>query len=385
MTNLDNPYGYTVFYGSATINTKIPQLLADMQMQGATWLRYQVPWSDIDVSANGVYTPGGPGTNLILAGLDKAVQLCNAAGINILFNIQYPPGNPATGTGYYTQLVAGSSPATYLPSASMTAAFALFLATRYNGGANGTLNALDIGNEDYDLAGNAQQVRDAGGTYLANSLVALYANCKAANPAMTIISGALLNQSVSHIQTWLTGLYQGGGLACCDALNYHFYKSGGTYPVGTDPEGGNVGFSLFWRTIRDTVAGFGLAKPIWVTECGYGTDVVDAFHQWQYLQKVFTAAMKSGIVEKVFHFTIGNNDVKSLTQHGTVDGLPETYQPAFYIMQTFIQQYPVWNTPPPKMLTCTAPGVNALTVSAPGQNPLTVSAQIPSLNMTEAS
>lgn len=350
-----NPYGYCIFDRRTTGDPLIPQILSDMVKQGASWLRYQLPWHYIDPLANGNYTTGA---NLQLAAMDDVVARCNKAGINIMLCIQEPPGDNQLGTGYYTQHVTEYGTSTYyLPDASKTAAFALFLAKRYNGGALGTVNALDIWNEDADLFGNPTGVRDVGGKYLANALVALYSNVKAANPSCLVVAGALLMQDTTHITNWLTLLNTGSGLSNCDAVNFHFYKGGGTYPIGKPPLGpgsGNVGYDLYWQTIAAALVSLGHAnKPVWNTEYGYsvpstgpggGPGNVDEKHQWQYMQMELDSARLSGVVTEVFWFTIGNDVPLSITQHGKVDGQLETYRLAFGKFSSYIAQFPQWGT-----------------------------------------
>ena len=82
---------------------------------------------------------------------------------------------------------------------------------------------------------------------------------------------------------------------------------------------------------------------LWITECGYGTDTVDTAHQASYMIDEFTSAMQSGFVTHIFPYTIGNNDVKSHTQHGTVDGQPEVYLPVYTSIQSFISENPQWS------------------------------------------
>lgn len=382
----NSAYGYTDFVSSGGVSAKLPQIITDMVAQGKTDLRLQIPWYLIDTAGNGV------STGYTWTGLDDAVSRCNAAGINIIFSIMYAPAggpNPSTlfpitsPVGFYTYAVSAAACGSgfqYLPDPQKMATFAIQVVQRYNGGAKGFLYAMEPGNEEGDLGGNANCVRDQGGVWTASVLTKCYSQIKAALPSCLVIAPALLRQDETHIQQWLTDLYNGGGFKACDALSFHFYKNGGTstFPVGIPPDNAptNFGFTQFWRKMYQVMIALGWIKPIWCTEYGYdavsvatnGSSNTDAYHQWYYGQYMLLNAMKSGIIKKMYYYTIGNNDPKSQTQHGQVDGLTETYNPIFYTDQAFVAQHPQSDWEPmkstTKQLSLTGAATNVLVTGA---------------------
>src|SRR6266487_1897846 len=150
MPNADNPYGVSTYNASATnpatsTGIPLPQLIADMQALGLTWLRYQVRQSAID-SPQGTYT---------WTSLDAAVSAANTAGINIIFGFDQPPAWGLDGNGQ--------------PSPTYTTTIAGLVAARYNGASgHGQLDSIEIWNEEFDVGGqrniNYGAVANAGYT-----------------------------------------------------------------------------------------------------------------------------------------------------------------------------------------------------------------------------
>lgn len=357
-----NPYGYTAFHSAANIDAKLPQILADMKAQGVSTLRYQVRWALIDTVADGTQNP----TTYTWKGLDDLVFQCKTAGIYLQYTIQMAPH-----AYYTTPIVEAGTPYTYLPDPNKTATFASQVASRYNGVTNVPnygpmlLPSIEIGNEDYDLFANPQAARDNGGKYLAAAMIASYIAIKAVSPTCLVGTGALLSQDITtHVQTWLGGLFTGGAGPYLSYLNFHWYKNGGTYPVGQSPEDGTTGFTAYYQTIQSVAASYGYNLPVWVTEAGYdapnaanppGTVGIntDAAHQWQYLQQELDESRQSGVITHLFIYTLGDDNTKSLTQGGQVDNfapLKSKVNPAYDGLTAYIQQYTQWTNIPTTVL-----------------------------------
>lgn len=160
--------GPTVVYGlsgvtigmNRTPSTPFPYwtaLFADMRALGLTWLRFQLRWKDVETS-QGVYS---------WAVLDDAVARCNAAGISIMYTIQGAPTWALT-----TGSQKASSEPWYLMDATLAAGFVTTALSRYNGGAQGHLDALGF-NEDFNIHATSstdiltlnQTITNAGGPY----------------------------------------------------------------------------------------------------------------------------------------------------------------------------------------------------------------------------
>lgn len=110
-------------------------LLPDMAKLGISWLRFQNSWRNIELT-QGTYN---------WQALDDAVSHCNAAGIRILYTIRDAPTwallNPA-------QLM--SSDPFYQMDPTLAAGFATAVMNRYNGGAQGHIDAIGF-NEDFNI------------------------------------------------------------------------------------------------------------------------------------------------------------------------------------------------------------------------------------------
>ncbi len=348
MTIPDNPYGATcgaLSAPQASPQAKAQQVCNDLVSQGCAWLRWQIAWKFIDPGANGNYTTGA---NLTLTGMDDIVTRANAAGLNLCLSIEQPPGDNSAGTGYCTQLVTGSSPAYYYASQSKTHDFAKFIATRYNGGARGTVQCIDIGNEDYDPVSTPEYPRVQGGKYLALNLNASYADIKAANPSCLVLAGCVLQTSdLAHLDSWMQNFLNNNGHLYCDAIQFHFYRSGGTPPIGKPPDQGTT-ITQVWQEISAQLSSFSVTKQVWCGECGYGVDSVDQAHQSQYMLEEYDSMSGSnGVVTHAFYYTLGGqnttNDDHTITQHG-YDGPTETFNTVFNAITNYITNKPQWTT-----------------------------------------
>jgi hypothetical protein len=356
----DNPYGITIGNASAggTLNAAA---ITDMQNLGITWLRYQVRWDQVDQTGT---TNQNPATYIWTA-WDDAVSKCNAAGINICLTIfgapaqfQGPSGNPLNPA--YTATFASQVAAAYTPN---------------SGSQRGTktIQALEIGNEDYDGTSGTSA------TPLVNTLVAVYPAVKAVSNCL-VVCAALLQRNSTHYTSFMetllnpaTGAYT-GGVFQADVLTYHYYTGipdlGAPLhkPVHLDPTiddpSGNGGQGIpsvthAYQLIQAKKTAYGVTVPLWITETGFQIntnpgrnqyDTVSQALQWQYLQDVIDAARTSnGQVTKVFPFTLGYydgygsgvnaRDGMSLVQ-GSV-GSP-IYTTAYTGLDNYIAQYPTW-------------------------------------------
>jgi len=292
------------------------------------WVRYQYHWSKIETSA-GVYD-WGP--------VDAAVATMNAAKIHIDFAIQYGPSWDLT-------QVCSADGQHFLPGPAQMTTFATVLATRYDGRhGHGYIDSYEIGNEEYDAhyvqgLRNNQPCRSA--SYYGPVLKAGYQAIKAASPQALVGMFGLWWHYEPHIQDFMTYLFSNGYGPYMDYMNFHYYHSGGDPSTsnGDDPS-----FDLEWQTMHTIAAKYGFAnQPIWVTEVGWPTTassgastIVSPQTQSQFMQYVLNESAKSGVVRKVFWFTI-NYGHQSDSIYPTTGPLQ-----AFYTFQATVRQKPQW-------------------------------------------
>lgn len=300
-----SPYGFT------TINADT-QLVAAYKQLNVCWLRYQIPESAIEIT-KGSYN---------WQQLDTIVVAMNAAGIHLDVPLEcfQAPGYTCFGHPYE-------------PGPTEMAAFATQLAMRYDGKhGHGTIEAFEIGNEEYDFypASSYGPILQAG-----------YQAIKAVYPQAIIGMYGTFLSSLSQTRDLMTTLYASGYGAYMDFMNFHYYN-GGNSPAVT--VGDHPSFDLKWQTMHTIAAQYGFAnKPIWSTEVGWtisplpGRLAVSPQLQAQYLMYVMSEAANSGMIKRVFWFTIdyGNQGNSIYPTNGPL--------PAFYSLQKFVQQRPQWS------------------------------------------
>src|SRR5436305_8892909 len=343
----DSPYGFAFFTFDPVNGTLPSQLIPDMQSLGLTWLRYQLPWAFIE-QKKGVYT---------WTALDKVVAACNSNDINICYVIQESPQfydqqpgahsgtitsggnagstsvtlNPAPndlppntavrlsgGTGQPEIIrTAGAyskganpvklaSPITgnnrtkmqwYLsPDPQSTKVFAQAVATRYNGkNGYGTIQAFEIGNEEYDSQGLDGTLPsapiDRAATYYINVLPVVAPVIRAANPQALVGMCAIWWNNLPHARNFLDAIYKASLKNHFDYVNFHYYpfESGSSDMVDVDrwcytaqyvppvtPSPTIPSFTQEWQELQKVMRNNGDGnKDIRVTEFGWYTTTTD--------------------------------------------------------------------------------------------------------------
>ena len=136
MTDLTGQYGITIGFNIGNNNTLYAywsNLFADLNTLGCTWIRLNYSWRNIE-RTQGVYT---------WTVLDDAVANINASTANdgkpfrLLFCIREAPTWALTTTSQKA-----TSEPWYLPDPTKWAAFTTAVLSRYNGGAQGTIQAI---------------------------------------------------------------------------------------------------------------------------------------------------------------------------------------------------------------------------------------------------
>ncbi len=318
---VNSPYGFTTIHADSN-------LVAEYKQLNVCWVRYQYHWTKIETSP-GVYN---------WSVVDAAVATMNAAHIHIDFAIQSAPS-------WHLTQVCPADGKHFLPGPADMAQFATILATRYNGkNGHGYIDSYEIGNEEYDNhyvpgEGNNQTCRTAN--FYGPVLKAGYQAIKAASPNALVGMFGMWWHYLPHIRDFMTYLYANGYGQYMDYMNFHYYHSGED-PSVTD--GDNPSFDLEWQTMHNIAAQYGFPnKPIWVTEVGWPTTtfsgastIVTPQTQAQYMQYIFTESEKSGVIQRVFWFTINYGQ-----QSDNIDP-PSGPLPAFYTLQAMVRQKPTW-------------------------------------------
>jgi hypothetical protein len=290
-----SPYGFTTINANAQLVTNYKEL-------NVCWVRFQVHEASIQ-TAPGVYN---------WSRIDTAVALLNAADIHIDFPIQCFGGS------------CFSNPA--LPTVAQMAQYATALAWRYDGKhGHGIIDAFEIGNEEYDFFPPS-----AYGPLLK----AGYQAVKAVYPSAIVGMYGSYRPYLPHVQAVMSALANGYS-NYFDFANFHYYAHGGDPRISALD---HPSFNAEWQAIHAIFP----TKPIWVTEVGWtttslpGIQSVSPQTQATYLQYVTQAAATSGVVQRMFWFTIDYGN------QGDTIYPPGGPLPAYYMLQVFIQQRPQW-------------------------------------------
>lgn len=291
-----SPYGFTTIHADA-------QLVSAYSALKVCWVRLQIHESDLQTAAGGYDW----------SRVDAAVSLLNAAGIHIDFPIQCFGGS------------CFSNPT--LPTVAQLAQYAGALASRYDGRhGHGLIEAFEIGNEEYDFFPPA---------VYGPLLKAGYQAIKAVYPSALVGMYGIYRSFLPHIQAVLGTLVSGGYANYFDFANFHYYAHGGDPHLSTAD---HPSFDAEWQAVHALLP----AKPIWVTEVGWTTTPLPGIQsvppqtQASYLVYVTRQAADSGVVQRIFWFTLDYG-----TQGDSIDP-PTGPQPAYWLLQAFIQQRPTW-------------------------------------------
>jgi hypothetical protein len=296
-----SPYGFTTPHADARLVWFYDQL-------GVCWVRYQIHASSL-VSPTGAYQ---------WSQLDTVVATMNAAHIHLDVPLEcFAPKGGGTDACF-------SHP--YLPTPQEMATFAQALATRYDGRhGHGRIDAFEIGNEEYDFFPS---------TSYGPILQAGYRAIKAVDPSFLVGMYGTARPSLSHLAAVMNALRP--YTQDFDYANFHYYAHGGDPTVSTAD---HPSFAAVWQLIARALPG----KPIWCTEVGWpvaplpGIAAVSPEIQAQYMQDVLTSASQSGVITRLFWFTLDDG-----TQ-------PDDIAPggaalaAFATYRAFVAAHPLWS------------------------------------------
>ena len=271
--------GFTILGDS---DAELAQRLNGIASTGATWLRVDVPWTDVE-QVRGQYN---------WSASDRVITAARTRGLNILAVLAFTPSwaRPAGTTDKWGP----TDPTAY-------AAFARAAVVHY--GAN--VRTWEIWNEPNMRMFWQPSPNPAAFT---NLLKAAYAQIKSADPGATVVTGgtspasdAADGSSVAPV-SFLQGIYAAGGGGSFDAFGHH----PSNYPyMPMRPEPTNYNYNAFGGVtpvLHDVMVSHGDgAKRIWATEMGapvsytvqgitmtgdylaaYLTEAYQAWRQWSW-------------------------------------------------------------------------------------------------------
>src|SRR5712691_2729704 len=320
----DSPYGFTTTV--ATFNTQGAAYMQDLHLG---WVRTQMDWKTIETKP-GVY-------NWSL--LDRAVNLAASAHGKLVFPIRMAPSWHLTQKCVTTDKLFS----TKFPGPDDMQFFATQVALRYNGqNGHGRIDAIQIGNEEWDntqFGKLSESVQCRQPKYYAPVLDAAYQAIKAIVPSILVVGAGLFWKDPVHQYQWYSYLYANGYANSFDVGAFHFYMCTYDPIIGHSPSFPSFGEVL--GGIQKANTEFGIKKPIWVTETGWNIHavgqpancIVSQAKVAQYLTEELNAARTSGLVTKVFIFTVGwPSNGMSLTQ-GTTKTL------AYTMMRNYVASF----------------------------------------------
>src|SRR5579863_10478349 len=341
-----NGVGVTYFIANAS---KVTQswLVSAWQDIGFTIVRVQNPWNKI--VPNLTAWQAGPSAWTWTA-LDSCIQQCNAAGIKVIVGVQFAPSFLLVAP-YGVQC--SVSPSQYQASPADVATFAGAVAARYNGGANGFADCIELMNEDYSLSSNQPSCN--GGALYAPVLKAGYNAIKAQQPLICVGCAAQLGQMYTPIVAWYQPLFTAG---CGSILeqgyaNYHFYKGQNTqHPWDIKTVDVNVNFESDAQTLNNVARQNGFNHvPVACTEIGwaintnFGRSTSSVFTQAQqseYFLYELEAMRRAPYVQFVCLYTLSDtSDGMSLVQ-GAGPPPAVSYNQAYFDIKAWIASNSDW-------------------------------------------
>jgi hypothetical protein len=217
--------------------------LDEIRRAGATWVRVDVQWEDLQPTEHGPFDRG------FLHAMDGLVAAVAQRGLRAILILERPPCW-AVRRGALCGTRGNSPPANPRDYGNVLAT----LASRY-AAQPVVWEMWNEPNLDYFFA-SPDNARD----YTALIRVA-YPMAKAAAPSVTFLAGAL---SLAD-DDFLESMYRHGAKGHFDAVSVHPYSSGVIYDAS--PYGLRIGVPA----TRDTMVAHGDDKPIWLTEFGWSS------------------------------------------------------------------------------------------------------------------
>jgi hypothetical protein len=327
-----NPYGFSVWDLNATE-------AALVKGTGAGWVRFQYFWQHIQPTRDTWHWDP----------VDAAIKEANAAGIKVNFDILIAPDWALEQTCDPTR-----PDKKVLPGATEFAKFASVLAKRFDGNdGRPYIDAYEVGNEEFDnyWGGNWTASLPCRQPQLyAPVLKATYQAIKAVSPKALVGFSGLWWLDEHHFRSFYKYFADNQLTEYFDFANFHYY------PCSGSPLDNSSGLSF--RQVLSWVHESVPSKPVWMTEFGWtvsnhsqsGKCIVSPAKQAEYMADVFDAARTSGVMDRVFWYTINppwGNDGMSLTKY-------EVPTSTYHAYQKYTSQYPAWKTDDDDTSACTS-------------------------------
>ena len=245
-----NQYGFSAGDLPGLPASELEARLSDMNALGVTWMRFDMPWNDIQ--------PDGP-TIYNWSGYDRVVAAANKHKLNMLVILDYTPA-------WARQK--GCADTNKCPPTDNTqfAQFAAAAASRF--GPKG-LNSWEIWNEPNHMGAWAPAPDPTAYT---NLLIPTYTAIKKADPSAFVITGGT---GVTYTENgnyspsdFLAAIYKNGGKNSFDGVGQHPYS----FPALATLNEAWTGWYQMLAVRSLMVANDDSAKPVWLTEYGAPTN-----------------------------------------------------------------------------------------------------------------
>ena len=284
-TRTISPFGMCSHMLWGYSHSEIDGELNAMHNAGASWLRVDVSWRDIETSDN-TYN------ETLLTSLDYIVSSAAAKGIAVQAVVMEIPNWANGNAGMWT-------PPT---NDAKFGEFMQYLTARYAG----RITYWEIANEVNETEFWAVPRASSPARYV-KFLKAAYQGVKAGNPDAMVISAGLAGSDDGYLQQ----MYDSGAAGYFDILGVHAYTQGRSpYAVDNNiPSSTYGGLSI----MKDTMVRNGEPdKKIWVTETGWQTSTsgnhVTETQQAQYIQDAYQRVLAEfPYVETLMVYNVRDN------------------------------------------------------------------------------
>ncbi len=306
-TGADSPFGVGIHLGLGDGSSMTPLITR----LGTTMVRTDITWSQIE------QTPG----HYTFNAYDPTLQVLRQNNLSPLLALDYT-------NNFYDN---GQTP---YDNAGLTAFanYAKAVVTHYGA----QLQAVEVYNEYNGLFSKGPCARNAA--CYARMLQYTYQAIKSVRPDITVVGGAVFSADL----LWFHQLFQAGGLRFMDVVSDH------PYPLISSLSPEREGLTLQMNMLQSLIKQYnnGNTKPIWITELGWTTSLlnVDDQTQAQYLVRGAVLGLASG-VQKFFWYDYLNDGTAfyaSEQNFGLVrqpDGAGRyTPKPSFAAYATLIRQ-----------------------------------------------
>jgi hypothetical protein len=275
------PYGVNTFLHKEVDQWKKEKTLEMARQMGASWIKQQFPWAEIEFREN----PNDPfwdvkNNQSAWGKFDGIVDLAEKNGLRVIARIDTVPAwaRPIDAELLRTLAAQGLDPAKSPPIGDHLDDFSAFIDTfvkRYRG----RISAIQVWNEP-NLKGEWATGQPVNAAEYVELLKAAYAAAKAADPNIIILAAPLAtnNETLSYAGNlneidYLQGMYDAGAGEWFDAMAANAY--GTTFPPEDPPSRERLNFRRV-ELLREVMEKNGdSAKAVWFNEYGWNASPSD--------------------------------------------------------------------------------------------------------------